>query len=103
MNALRLLSLGAVLCLAAPLASAEEINNCRDAKGRTILTDRPCNIAQVDRATDRRDGGRDVGSPIDRLEAKDIFLARKKILEDSKPMPPETATPQPGRPLPDTY
>ena len=99
MNALRLLSLGLVLCASVPLAAAEEINNCRDAKGRTILTDRPCNIAQVDRPTDRRN----VGSPLERVEAEHIYLARKKLLDEGKPMPPETATPQPGRPLLDTF
>lgn len=99
MNTLKLLSLGIALGMSIPLAAAEEINNCRDAKGRTILTDRPCNIARVDRPTSQTN----VGSPIDQVEAKDIFLARKKILNEGKPMPPETATPRPGRPLPDTF
>ncbi|AMM23484.1 DUF4124 domain-containing protein [Variovorax sp. PAMC 28711] len=88
-----------MVCALVPLASAQEVNSCRDAKGRTILTDRPCNIAQVDRPTVPAQ----VGSPLDRLEAKDIFSAQKKILDDGKPMPPELTAPQPGRPLPDTF
>lgn len=101
MNALRLLSIGALICAFVPSASAQaqEVNSCRDAKGRTILTDRPCNIAQVDRPTAQPR----VGSPLDRIEAEDIFSAQKKILNDGKPMPPEATAPQPGKPLPDTF
>ena len=63
------------------------------------MTDRPCNIAQVDRPAAQPM----LVNPLDRLDAKDIFSAQKKILEDGKPIPPELTAPQPGRAPPDTF
>ncbi|WP_353505973.1 DUF4124 domain-containing protein [Variovorax fucosicus] len=81
MNTLRLLTCVAVFGAFAPVF-ADPVNQCRDARGRIIMTDRPCGNPSVERPPERQ-------SPlivVEQIQAEDIFSARTRIRDEGEPM-----------------
>lgn len=98
MNTFRL-TLCAVAAVVSQSAFSGEINRCTDAKGQTVLSDRPCGVPAANRSPD------DAPRPIvvENLPAKDIFNARDRMAKEGTPMVPGTinsADMQPGYRLP---
>lgn len=74
----------AVMAVASP-AFADQINSCKDASGRTTMTDRPCGDPSMKRFQSRR--AEQIA--VDQIQARDMFSARTKVQKDGQPISPE--------------
>lgn len=82
MNTLRLLVCLGVIAAVQP-AFADQVNQCRDASGRRLMTDRPCGDPSLERPSLRPPQ-----IVVEQMAAPDMFRARNKVRNDGAPMAP---------------
>ena len=73
---------------AASFAASAQIHRCKDDKGQTILSDRPCATAD---AAAQQDGGRSTGA-VDRIAAPQMISARMRDMSAQYDFIPDRAT-----------
>lgn len=87
-------SLLAIAIAAASFAASAQIHRCKDDKGQTILSDRPCATAD---AVAQQEGSRNSGA-VDRLAAPQMIGARMRDMSGQYDfIPDRTARPATSR------
>ena len=74
----------------ASFAASAQIHRCKDEKGQTILSDRPC--ATADAAAQQPPGGNGGGGAVDRIAAPQMISARMRDMSAQYDFIPDRAT-----------